>query len=75
MRGSRTPSGAAWVVYDASITSPEEFVGELMRMTSFDATVERVLEGQVPVPDWDPAEGDPAVDPSDEAEHVEHRDA
>ena len=33
------PSGAASVVYDASLTSPEEFIGELARMTGFEATV------------------------------------
>ncbi len=39
------PSGQASVVYDFSVTSPEEFIGELARMTAFDATVTSVVTG------------------------------
>ncbi len=40
------PSGAASVVYDPSLTSPEEFIDELTRMTGFEATVEEIIQGQ-----------------------------
>ncbi len=40
------PSGAASVVYDPSLTSPEEFIEELTRMTGFEATVGEILQGQ-----------------------------
>jgi hypothetical protein len=33
------------VVYDVTVTSPEEFIGELARMTGFDATVTSVVTG------------------------------
>jgi hypothetical protein len=39
------PSGQASVVYDFSVTSPEEFIGELARLTAFDATVTSVVTG------------------------------
>lgn len=39
------PSGAASVVYDASLTSPEEFIDELTRMTGFEATVTNIATG------------------------------
>ena len=40
------PSGAASVVYDPSLTSPEEFIDELARMTGFEATVGEIIQGQ-----------------------------
>jgi len=40
------PSGAASVVYDPSLTSPEEFIDELTRMTGFEATVGEIIQGQ-----------------------------
>jgi len=40
------PSGAASVVYDPSLTSPEEFIDELVRMTGFEATVGEITQGQ-----------------------------
>ena len=42
------PSGAASVVYDASLTSPEEFIDELTRMTGFEATLGEIILGQDP---------------------------
>jgi len=39
------PSGAASVVYDPSLTSPEEFIGELSRMTGYEATVLNIVPG------------------------------
>ena len=39
------PSGAASVVYDPSLTSPEEFIGELSRMTGYEATVTNIVTG------------------------------
>ncbi len=40
------PSGIASVAYDASLTSPEEFIEELTRMTGFEATVGEIIQGQ-----------------------------
>ncbi len=40
------PSGAASVLYDASLTSPEEFIDELTRMTGFEATVTNIATGR-----------------------------
>ncbi len=40
------PSGAASVVYDPSLTSPEEFIEELTRMTGFEATVGEIIQRQ-----------------------------
>ncbi len=42
------PSGIASVVYDTSLTSPEEFIEELTRMTGFEATVGEIIQGQDP---------------------------
>ncbi len=39
------PSGAASVVFDASVTSPGDFIDELTRMTGFEATVTDILVG------------------------------
>ena len=39
------PSGAASVVYDPSLTSPEEFIDELTRMTGFEAAVMNIATG------------------------------
>ena len=39
------PSGAASVIYDPSLTSPEEFIGELSRMTGYEATVLKIVTG------------------------------
>ena len=67
------PSGAASVVYDASVTSPEEFLGELTRMTGFQATVEQIIQGQALSGDGDQAEGDQGADHDHNAEDAEHR--
>ncbi len=40
------PSGAASVVFDPSLTSPEEFIDELTKMTGFEATVGEIIQGQ-----------------------------
>ncbi len=40
------PSGVASVVFDPSLTSPEEFIDELTRMTGFEATVGEIIQGQ-----------------------------
>ncbi len=39
------PSGAASVVYDPSLTSPEDFIDELTRMTGYEATVTNIATG------------------------------
>ncbi len=40
------PSGEASVVYDPSLTSPEDFIDELTRMTGFEATVGEIIQSQ-----------------------------
>ncbi len=40
------PSGVASVVFDPSLTSPEEFIDELTRMTGFEATVGEIIQRQ-----------------------------
>ena len=67
------PSGAASVVYDPSVTSPEEFLRELTRMTAFEATVEQIVQGEVLSGDGDQAEGDQGADHDHDAEDAEHR--
>lgn len=44
------PSGAASVVYDPSLTSPEEFIGELSRMTGYEATLLNIVTGERETP-------------------------
>jgi copper chaperone CopZ len=57
------PSGAASVVYDVSVTSPEEFIGELTRMTGFRATITGVVTGS------DGISGKHAADEHDDDRH------
>jgi len=62
------PSGQASVVYDFSVTSPEEFIGELARMTAFDATVTSVVTGKDEISgEHDVGEGDHDGDEHDAA--------
>ena len=71
------PSGAASVVYDASLTSPEEFIGELARMTGFEATVTSVVTGVDEISsghdagehDGDEHDGEPDMDAAHEHDH------
>ena len=62
-------SGAeGWVTFDITMTSPEEFLGELSRLTAFSGTVREFVSAET-IPADDELEDESAEQAEDDPDH------
>lgn len=62
--------GEGWVTFDTTMTSPEEFLGELSRLTAFRGTVRKFVSVES-IPEGAALEGEFADDDGEDHDHTD----